>query len=688
MYGKSEILRAVLTMIALTVLLVMGMPRTSSFSFDYNRGGVWKYETLYAQFDFPILKTVEQIEAEEAAASSAVIPYYRYSAETVNRNLKAVESLELGNLKSEVIAQMNDIYNKGVVLDEGVRQVGSTPSDILYIQKDKRAVKYPVEEVYRLADARAKIFAEISSKVDSLNVDSLFRASGIYNLIVPNLVFDSQTTSLVNADAVETVSPTMGFVNAGQLIVSKGEIITAEVEQLLDSYRKEYDANVGYDGPKALFWLGNALVALAIVLLFFATIYMPHTVKDDDRRFWYLVIVFILMSAMALVTIRFDESLLYMMPFTLGALFLRSFFRTRKIMAAYAVSLLPLLIFAQQGVVLYVMFLAAGFVSMAALPYWGKGWKQFLIGLIVLLSLVFVFAGFYLMNAVDGNIPRTLGKLCASAFLPVFCYPLVFLFERMFDFVSDSRLIELCDTSNPLLRSLEQKAPGTFQHSLQVMNMADAAARSIDANPFLVRAGALYHDIGKINNPQCFIENESLLTKAEADKYHSSLTPAQSAHDIIKHVSDGVEMARRNHLPEVIVSFISSHHGTTRTGYFWSEYLKDPDADRDAVADFTYPGGKPRTKEQIILMLCDSIEAGSRTLREYTPQAYSDFVERIVRGKMSEGQFDDNEISVRELGIVKEAIKAYLAQIHHERIAYPEKKIKSIFRHESRTKQN
>ena len=203
------------------------------------------------------------------------------------------------------------------------------------------------------------------------------------------------------------------------------------------------------------------------------------------------------------------------------------------------------------------------------------------------------------------------------------------------------------------------------------MNMDDAAARAVDANPLLLRVGALYHDIGKMENPQCFIENESLLNKSEDQKYHTDLTPMQSAEDIIKHVPDGVELARRHRLPEVVVDFIRTHHGTSLTGFFWGKYTARKDFDVNNRSAFTYPGPAPVTKEQIILMLCDSIEAASRTLPEYTPEAYSAFVERIVQGKMDAGQFANSEITIKELGDVKEAIKAYLAQMHHGRVVYP-----------------
>ena len=243
----------------------------------------------------------------------------------------------------------------------------------------------------------------------------------------------------------------------------------------------------------------------------------------------------------------------------------------------------------------------------------------------------------------------------------------------MFNLVSNTRLRDLSDTSGALLRELEQKAPGTFQHSLQVMNMADAVARAIDINPVPVRVGALYHDIGKMNNPLCFVENESLVPVEDGQKYHDSKTPEESAMDIVRHVTDGVETARKHHLPNIIVDFILTHHGTTVVRYFYNKFLESG-GDPSGISSFTYNGRKPADKSQIVLMLCDSIEAASRTLKDYSPESCSRFVEAIVAGKMEEGQFDEADITIREIGIVKETLKQYLVQSHHGRIVYPNNK--------------
>lgn len=675
---KTDRIKLALALAASVVLLVLMMPRKSSFSYDYRKGREWKNETLYAEFDFPIVKSEAQMREEKASAQHSVVPYYRYSNEVVSKNLRAAESLPLGSLKSAVISSMRSIYAKGILTDDGVKKSGLNNSDVLYVHKDKRAVKSPVSEVYRLSDARAKLLDDVSRSAPGVNVDSVLRDASVYDLIAPNLNFDQQTTQLVSSSNESAISPTQGYVSAGQLIVSNGEMVTAEIAQMLDSYKKEYEANVGYAGPRFFLWLGNIIVAMAIVSLLFLIIYFIDNRILFDNRFLYMLVVFLLFSTLTLVSIRTNEKALLMVPFTLAALYLQAFFRTKVILPVYIVTLFPLLIFAPNGAVLFVMFVVAGLVATYFFQYMGKGWHQFIVALITFAVLTISYLGFYFLGLINaGPVFKVLMKLFGGSMLAVAGYPLIYLFEKFFNLLSSSRLRDLCDTSLPLLRTLEQKAPGTFQHSLQVMNLCDAAARSIGANTLLVRAGALYHDLGKMNNPQCFIENESLLNKPEDQKYHSKLTPVHSAQDIIRHVSDGVDIARRNRLPERIVEFILTHHGTTRTGYFWGKHLSEGGNPADEPA-FLYSGEKPRTKEQIILMLCDSIEAASRTLQDYSPEATSAFVDKIIEGKRSEGQFDDADISIKDLRTISSTIKSFLAQVHHERISYPDKNNKNI----------
>ena len=669
--------RVLIPLVVLFLVLTLIFPRTAKFSYDYRKGSPWSHETLLAQFDFPILKTDEQIREEKSRSKSVVIPYYRYRQDIVDNCRKAAEGIDMGEysyLRPLIVASMDGIYSNGVVPDEGVKLDGhSDPSGaVLYIQKDKRAGKKPVSEVFKESEAKNRLLSDIAAKYPRINADSVLRSAGIYDFIVPNLEYDPKTTELVRSESSNQVSTTQGFVSAGQLIVSEGEIVTAEIAQMLDSYKVEYENSMGYGGPRILFWLGNAFIAFALVLLFFLMIYfLNRRLFMDHRKFWYLIFIFIIASVLALIINKFAPRCLYMVPFTLTALYLEAFFKNKVIFPICCVSFLPLLVFAENGVVLFVMFLLASIVAVFTFRFFNQGWQQFIMSGIVFVSILVTYFGFRMIDMVNDDPYMAVLYMFIGSMLIVAGYPLIYLFERMFNLVSSSRLRELCDTNNKLLRELEHKAPGTFQHSLQVMNMCDAAARAIDANVLLVRAGALYHDIGKMKNPLCFIENESMSPKGV--HYHEHLSPKESARAIIKHVSDGLELAAENRLPDVIQDFILTHHGTSNTSYFYNKYLNEG-GDPNDVSDFFYKGRKPQTKEQIILMICDTLEAASRTLKDNSAATFSVFVENIVASKMKIGQFDQADISIKDLNTVKETLKAYLSQIYHERVVYPQRK--------------
>ena len=666
--------RVAVPLVLIFVVLALVFPRSAKFAYDYRKGSPWTHETLLAQFDFPILKTEEQLREERSKNKPVVIPYYRYRQDVVDNSMKTAGTLDLGgysSIRPQVLSSLESIFSHGVVTDEGVKldKGEDITSAVVYVQKDKRAAKRPAFEVYKESEARSKLLSDVSSRHTKFNVDSVLRVTGVYEVVVPNLEYDSRTTGLVNSESSPRISTTQGFVSAGQLIVSEGEIVTSEIAQILDSYKVEYENNMGYGGPKILFWLGNALLSLVLTLLFFLVIYfLNKRIFADTRRFWYLVLVFLIAVLTTMAVNKFAPKFMYMVPFTLTALYLEAFFKNKMNLPICVVSFMPLLIFPANGVPLYVMFTVASVVAVFAFKYFNQGWQQFITATIVFISLVITYFAFRFIGVVSDDPYQAVLFMFIGSMLNVAGYPLIFLFEKMFGLVSNSRLRELCDTNNPLLRELERKAPGTFQHSLQVMNMADAAARAIEANSLLVRAGALYHDIGKMMNPSCFIENDSL--SVNGAHYHDGLSPKESAEAIIRHVQDGIDLAREHKLPELIIGFIRTHHGTSNTRYFYNKYLNEGGDPADADC-FFYKGAKPRTKEQVILMLCDSIEAASRTLKDNSPETFSDFVESIVEGKISIGQLDEADVSIRQLNTIKEILKGYLSQMYHERVVYP-----------------
>ena len=670
--------RVYVPLLVLLVFMVFMMPKTPKFSYDYKKGSPWIHETLMAQFDFPVLKTEQQLQAEREQASLNVIPYYRQDvrmASKVRRQLSAMDFGAYIQAKSHVADAIDFIYAKGILsplAEQNAIRDRQNQDGIIYIQKDRRAVKVSSTEVYTLEQADAVLREALDAACDSCNVDSLYTALGMASLIVPDLMLDQQTTDLIHEQAVDYISTTQGVVRAGQTIVSNGEIVTAEIEQLLDSYKAEYNTSMGYKGHEALQWIGNIMISLCLVLiLFLAIYYCNHTIFDKYNKYLYLLLVFTISAVVSFVVSRTDASLFYLIPFTLIALYLLAFFKIRMVFTVYVISLLPMLIFAANGMELFVMYLVAGVVCILVFGFFNKGWLQFVTALIVFVAMAIVWGAFRLTDGASGYVDyHALWYMFLGSMLSVAGYPLIYLFEKLFKLVSNSKLVELSDTSNPLLRQLADKAPGTFQHSLQVMNLADAAARSIDANVPLIRTAALYHDIGKISNPQCFTENET-----PGVNYHAGLSYKESAQEIIRHVSDGLALAEKHSLPDVIKEFIRSHHGTTCTGYFYNRYLNEG-GDPEDVQDFFYDGVKPLSKEQVILMLCDAVEAASRSLKDYSAESISNLVDNIVDGKAADGQLSDSAISLRELNTVKDVMKTYIQQMYHSRVSYPKRKEK------------
>ena len=660
--------RVYFPLIVLFALLVFIMPKAPNFSYDYQKGSPWMYETLTAQFDFPVLKTQAQMQQEIEKAWQSVIPYYRVNKSVSRQAEKNLLSADLGKfspMKSELASALRTIYDKGVISSRDASDAKVLSSELIYIQKDNRAHKVPVSEVYTTESADSIFRAAVGDKCSGADVDSLYQAAALAELIQPDLVFDQQTTDLVHDEAVNYISRTQGVARAGHTIVSEGEIVTAEIAQMLDSYKEEYNRSVGTEGNSAYRMVSTILLAFSILLVLFLAIYYCNSkIFEQFNKYLYLLMVF----ALSAVISHVNQEYFYMVPFTLIALYLLAFFKKRVVFTVYVISLLPLLIFAREGVELFVMYLVAGVVGMLVFSWFNRGWLQFVTALIVFVVMVLVWGAFNLSEGFGG--PVNYGMILYMAFgalLSVAAYPLIYLFEKIFKLLSNSKLVDLSDTSNKLLRMLADKAPGTFQHSLQVMNLADAVARAIDANVLLVRAGALYHDIGKIANPQCFTENET-----PGVRYHEGLSSKESAQEIIRHVSDGLALADKYGLPSLVREFIATHHGTTCTAYFYNKYLVEGGSE-DERGDFCYDGMKPKTKEQVVLMLCDAVEAASRSLKDYSAESISELVERITNGKIEDGQLSDSEISMSELSTAKEVMKSYIQQMYHARVAYPKR---------------
>ena len=379
---------------------------------------------------------------EREKVDGGTVPYYRWSEDVVNNAVKSLQGLELGSLsrvRPAIASGMADLYSKGVISDATEkldRGYGVLSGEVIYIQRNKRVSEYPRSEVYKVSDARNQLLADVSRAWPDVNLDSLFKRSGVYDLIVPNLVFDRTMTELSHAESAAYVSPTSGYVSAEQKIVNKGEIVTPEIAQILDSYKAEYNKVFGYEGPRILLVLGDILIALALVVILYFCIFFTHReIFDKPKRYFYLLTVFTLTAVASFLVERIAPNIVYLMPFAIVVLYLQAFFPKRVVLPVYMVSLLPLLIFSGNGVEMFFMFLCAGIVSMNTFKYFNRGWLQFVNALVIFGVELLVFFGFRLIDAGHSLVWINVLQLLGGAMLTVAFYPLIFVFERMFNLV-------------------------------------------------------------------------------------------------------------------------------------------------------------------------------------------------------------------------------------------------------------
>lgn len=656
--------------IVLAVLMISLYPKEGKFQYDYQKGRPWVYETLIAPIDFPLLKTEAEMLQEKEERASEIIDFYSYDPTVAPAHLeqfarKAVEVSLSNRLTREMYTHLNEAYDRGIVSDLGK---GDLSEKVISIKRDKRITETPASEVYDIERVFSVLKSDLVYGYPEMDIDSIAGLLNLKEFIVPNLFFDENTTEMAHREAVNYISPTKGMIYAGQLIVSEGEIVTEDICQILDSYKAEYKLSYGYSGsPHALMFSHVLIVFSILAIFFFALRFVRREVLGDLHKLIFLMLLLLLSFAGVSVLFRVDQRLLYLFPFAVGILYMSAFFRNDITFAVYVVTLLPLLVIPENGVELFFINAVGGLVGLLAYGRFSRGWLQFVNVLFIFLAMAVVCFAFKLGAGDISYAFKSVNILYLgiNAVLCIVLYPFVFLFEKIFGFVSYARLWDLTDTNNKLLKDLQQKAPGTFQHALQVANLAEQAARQIGADGMLVRVGALYHDIGKMENPMCFIENQ-----AQGVNYHAGLTPEESARAIIKHVDDGLALAHKANLPENVCDFIASHHGRSRTLYFYNVYC-NAGGDPANTEPFTYKGKLPTTKEQVVVMMADAVEAASRTLKDYSEESISNLVERILASRFDDNQLAQADISFKEIREVKSSFKQYLQQIYHARIAYP-----------------
>jgi putative nucleotidyltransferase with HDIG domain len=666
-----------LMMLASVCVIVFTLPKQAKFSYDIEKGRIWNQKELISPYNFAILKTQQEIEADQKTALASVTPIYQFDDD--------VEGHELDGFKNDLEIKWHDagindrqknkyitagfnllkgIYDKGVLRLNPKYQQNAENYPITILNKNIATDKNTAD-LYTKEKALAYSNQLLSTQND---LDKAFLLNLVSNRLQPNLNYDNKLTSRLEREVVEGLSTTRGMVQKGEVIVAKGSVVSDEVYQKLQSFKKAFEDNARINGDRRLVLLGQfLLVAIAITLLMVFLYLFRKDIYEDNRLVSLILLVVTAMLFTLSMAIKLQLPNLYYIPYCIVPIIIRILFDTRLALNIHLLVVLIAGFFVPNSFEFAYFEITAGMVSIYSIKNLIRR-EQFLISaLIITVTYFAAFLGIsFIREGSFGNIDwMDFLPFVVSVLLTLLAYPLIYIFEKIFAITSDITLIELTNTNAPLLREMAFTAPGTFQHSLQVANLAENAIYSIGGNALLVRAGALYHDIGKMENPLFFIENQS-----SGFNPHDKLSYQESAQIIIRHVSKGIEMARKANLPEIVIDFIRTHHGDTRVDYFYQSSLKNfPEKIIDENT-FRYPGPIPFSKEGGVLMLADSVEAASRSLKEPDEVSISNLVDRIVKYKLDQNQLKDSNITLKDIETIKTIFKRMLMSIYHVRIDY------------------
>jgi len=665
-------------MMALTVFIItFFLPKQPRFRYEFQKGKIWLNKDLISPFSFAILKTNPQVTTDKQDALENVLPIYRYDAELYHGIEEAYSNEfdvkwransfpEPDKLLNKAISLkiLKSIYDKGIISIDPKQQKGRKYIDVSVLNNNisKTISTQDVYTVQGALDYFNNTFTSTNLKVKEVVINL------VEDHLQPNITFDEKLTAIVQNNTINSLSTTRGMVQKGELIVAKNNMIDDDVYQKLQSFKETYEAQTKTIGDSKLVYLGQILLVGFILSLLMIFLHLfRKDIFADNRQLSLLLLVITTMLLTLTWAIKFNMPSLYYIPFCIVPIIIRILFDTRLALYLHLLVILVAGFFVPNSFEFVFYETTAGMVAIYSIRNLVKR-EQLLLSALFILSAYFIcFLGIGLLR--EGSFKEiewiNFVPFVISVLLSLLAYPLIYAFERVFGITSDVALIELTNTNNKLLRELAFKAPGTFQHSLQVANLAEAAIFKIGGNSLLVRAGALYHDIGKIENPQYFIENQNTSLSP-----HDKLPYEQSAQIIIKHVHKGIEITRKHQLPESVIDFIRTHHGNTRVDFFYQSFLKNSPEKFVDENIFRYPGPIPFSKETGVLMLADSVEAASRSIKNPDAQNINDLVERIINYKLEQNQLDNCDLTLKDLETIKLIFKTMLMSIYHVRIDY------------------
>lgn len=664
-----------MTIVVVVGLIVWMLPREKKFNYEFSLGNPWRYGLLTAEFDFPIYKGSKRLQAEQDSVMRAFCPYYVIDAGVGEEFARAFDDSCMTSLSSlaaaprtrEAIASgLRAVYANGIMPSDELERLKRDSVRAVYVVHGNTAVKTDVDEL--LTEKRA--YSQIASDPSNRHAAQVARACNINTFIAPNLVADSVRSAAERDELLSTVSPAVGKMLKGQKIIDRGEIVNETTYNILKSLEVESSKRYDTNRPVYTMLFGQTLFVLVVVLCFFAylEIYRPEYLKENRKilLLWGALVVSSLLTCF--VTRHYSPEYGFAIPFAIVPIMVCVFYDSRTAVTLNMVNILICSLSMSNQFLFITLQFVAGFAGVYSLRELSQRSQLFRTAFIVFVAYVATYIGIetFAQGSFDGVNYHRLIYFTVNCVILLFAYPLLFMLEKIFGFTSNVTLVELSNTNTKLLRELSETAPGTFQHSMQMSNLAAAAVIRIGGNAQLVRTGALYHDIGKMKNPAFFTENQNGVNP------HLQLPYEQSAQIVINHVYDGLKLADKYNLPAAVKRFISTHHGTGKTKYFYISYKNEHPGEPVNEEAFTYPGPNPGTKEEAVLMMADSVEAASRSLKEYTEQSISALVDKIVDGQLQEGFFKQCPITFKDIDNVKAVFKEKLRIMYHTRISYPE----------------
>lgn len=674
LYKRKSTIYKIFLFIITTALIVYLFPKGGIFKYEFTKGKPWQYENLYAPFDFAIAKTEEEIEDEKKRITDNIIPYFEYDTIIANTAKELYEEMFASNLptlnqsstrdQAKLFGRilLNDIYRYGVLQET----YSYSSNRQIFLNKGNKAEAVTYGQI-QTPNAITRLINSRIDKSEYTKFKSGFVAL-FYDLVKPNVRLNDKLTESTLENELAKVLTTRGGVSRDSRIIAKGEVVEGDKLQILSSLKAEYESQVWSD--KNFYWivLGySLLVSLALMMLLLFIRKYRTEIYDNNTQVTFIFFNILFMVLITTLVVKYRSGYIYVVPLCILPLVLKAFFDSRLGLFTHVVTVLILGFVVPNSYEYTFLQIIAGIVTILTISESFKRANLFIsVGQITVVYIL-AYISFHIIH--EGSISNidwiTVVLFVISGFATLIVHPLIYAYEKLFGLISDVSLLELSDTNSILLKELSNKAPGTFHHSLNVANIAEAAANEIGANAMLVRVGALYHDIGKMANPTYFTENQSTSGNA-----HDVLSPKESARIIINHVIRGIEIAKKYKLPDRVIDFIRTHHGTSTVYYF---YTKEKESNENVnIEDFRYPGPKPFSKETAILMMSDSVEAASKSLKNPTSSLIDSFVEKIVSKQMDDDQFINANITFKEIQQIKKVFKRKLTNIYHLRIEYPE----------------